>query len=106
MLFRHTFAPSQGQPCGRLFNSKYKEDMKATFNFNVQIDGSKSVITMDGDNIKGLDMDTLVALGKLFQWVQTKVSLTLEKIYADKTGGEQEIPLETSFDKLQPDKNE
>ena len=30
--------------------------MKATFNFNVQIDGSKSVITMDGDNIKDLDM--------------------------------------------------
>jgi len=63
--------------------------MKATFNFNVQIDGSKSVITMDGDNIKDLDMDTLVALGKLFQWVQTKVSLTLEKLYADKTGCEQ-----------------
>ncbi len=85
MLFRHTFAPSQGQPCGRLFNSKYKEDMKATFNFNVQIDGSKSVITMDGDGIKDLDMDTLVALGKLFQGIQTKVNQTLERLCADKT---------------------
>ncbi len=67
-----------------------QKDMKATFNFNVQINGSKSVITMDGDNIKGLDMDTLVALGKLFQWVQTKVNQTLEKLYADKTDSEQE----------------
>ena len=65
--------------------------MKATFNFNVQIDGSKSVITMDGDNIKDLDMDTLVALGKLFQWVQTKVSLTLDKLYAGKTDCEEEV---------------
>ena len=85
MLFRRTFAPSQGQPCGRVFNSKYKEDMKATFNFNVQIDGSKSVITMDGDGIKDLEMDTLVALGKLFQGIQTKVNQTLERLCADKT---------------------
>ena len=91
MLFRRTFAPSQGQPCGRLFNSKYKEDMKATFNFNVQIDGSKSVITMDGDNIKGLDMDTLVALGKLFQGIQTKVNQTLEKLHTGKPDGEEVV---------------
>ena len=93
------------KPCGSLFNSNTK-DVKATFNFNVQIDGSKSVITMDGDNIKDLDMDTLVALGKLFQWVQTKVSLTLEKLYADKTDGEQEAPLETSYEKSESNNNE
>ncbi len=54
----------------------------------MQIDGSKSVITMDGDNIKDRDMDTLVARGKLVQWVQTKVSLTLEKLYAGKPDSE------------------
>ena len=64
--------------------------MKATFNFNVQIDGSKSVVTMDGDGIKDLDVDTLVALGKLFQGILTKVNQTLEKLYADKTEGNQE----------------
>ena len=92
MLFRPTFAPSQGQPCGRLFNSKYKEDMKATFNFNVQIDGSKSVITMDGDNIKDLDMDTLVTLGKLFQGIQTKVNQTLEKLHTGKPDSDEVAP--------------
>ena len=64
--------------------------MKATFNFNVQIDGSKSVVTMDGDGIKNLDVDTLVALGKMFQGVQTKVNQILEKLYADKTDSEKE----------------
>ena len=55
--------------------------MKATFNFNVQIDGYKSVVTMDMKETQGLDVDTLVALGKMFQGVQTKVNQTLEKIY-------------------------
>ncbi len=63
--------------------------MKATFNFNVQIDGSKSVVTMYGDSIKDLDMDTLVALGKLFQGIQTKVNQTLEKLYAGKTDSDE-----------------
>ena len=40
--------------------------MKATFNFNVQIDGYKSVVTMDMKEPQGLDVDTLVALGKMF----------------------------------------
>ncbi len=77
--------------------------MKATFNFNVQIDGSKSVVTMDGDGIKDLDMDTLVALGKLFQGIQTKVNQTLEKLYADKAGSAQEkvAPSESTAEEQQ-----
>lgn len=74
--------------------------MKATFNFNVQIDGYKSVVTMDMKETQGLDVDTLVALGKMFQGVQTKVNQTLEKIYSEKmnedpdkgiVGGAQEL---------------
>lgn len=58
--------------------------MKATFNFNVQIDGYKSVVTMDVQDTQGLEVDTLVALGKMFQGVQTKVNQTLEKLYNEK----------------------
>ena len=58
--------------------------MKATFNFNVQIDGYKSVVTMDVQETQGLEVDTLVALGKMFQGVQTKVNQTLEKLYNER----------------------
>ena len=44
---------------------------------------------MDGDGIKDLDMDTLVALGKLFQGIQTKVNQTLERLCADKTDSDE-----------------
>lgn len=76
--------------------------MKATFNFNVQIDGSKSVVTMDGDGIKDLDVDTLVALGKMFQGIQTKVNQTLEKLCADKTGTGQEETAQTEIPADEP----
>ena len=55
--------------------------MKATFNFNVQIDGYKSVVTMDGQNIEKLEVDALVVLGKLFKDVQDRVNSALEKMY-------------------------
>ena len=62
--------------------------MKATFNFNVQIDGYKSVVTMDVQETQGLEVDTLVALGKMFQGVQTKVNQTLEKLYNERAAEE------------------
>jgi len=75
--------------------------MKATFNFNVQIDGYKSVVTMDMKETQGLDVDTLVALGKMFQGVQTKVNQTLEKIYSEKMNDDPDKGIEGDAQELE-----
>ena len=75
--------------------------MKATFNFNVQIDGYKSVVTMDMKETQGLDVDTLVALGKMFQGVQTKVNQTLEKIYNEKANEDPDKGTEAEAQELE-----
>ena len=62
--------------------------MKAIFNFNVQIDGFKSIVTLDVQETQGLEVDTLVTLGKIFKGVQTKVNQTLDELYSERMNNE------------------
>lgn len=62
--------------------------MKAIFNFNVQIDGYKSIVTLDVQETQGLEVDTLVTLGKIFKGVQTKVNQTLDELYSERMNDE------------------
>ena len=76
---------------GAMFTVATSETQATVRELLAGVDLRWPVITMDGDNIKDLDMDTLVTLGKLFQGIQTKVNQTLEKLHTGKPDGEEVV---------------
>jgi len=53
--------------------------MKAVFNFQVKIVDKQTSVLLDMDECKGLNVDMVTSLSKVFSETQTKVAKLLEK---------------------------
>lgn len=54
--------------------------MKADFRFNVRIDGFNTMVALDSEGIKDLDLEVVRVISKVFTETQTKINAALAKL--------------------------
>lgn len=82
-LFLRSFAANfKNQP-------KYQVKMKATFNFQIKMDDRQTAVLFGMEECKGVDIELMSNLTKLFSETKVKIIKMLEKgSPKDRTGGE------------------